>query len=327
MYFSSRSSSRSLLGAILLVMALLAENGLGQEIYPSRPITVVVPWGPGMSDTVARVLCKAAEKELGQPVIVENKPGAGGSLGVNYVLKSKPDGYTLGQPMTSAYIVHPHLRKLPYNPLTNTIDILPIYKYPIGLAVRADAPWNSYEDLIAYAKKNPSKFTYGCAGVGVIQHITMERLAMKEGIKWTMIPFKTVPESIAGVLGGHVHAVVQGPVDELPHLKAGKLKLLLSLADTRWPDYPNVPTILEKGFDFYAISFQCLNAPKGVPESIIKKIEAAFSKARRDPAFLKTLEDFHLSVSTMSGKEYSDLWRSKYDEMGKVIKALGLQEQ
>jgi tripartite-type tricarboxylate transporter receptor subunit TctC len=329
MFFKKKNLWKGLLCTVFfLIIGLIGENALSQELYPNRPISVVCPWGPGMSDTIARIVCKAAERELGQPIIVENKPGAGGSLGVNYVLKSKPDGYTLGLPMTSAYIVHPHLKNLAYNPLTSTIDIATIFKYRFGVAVKADAPWNSFEDLISYAKKNPGKFTYGAGGaIGSTQHICMERIAMKAGINWTIIPFKTAPESVAAVLGDHVNAVVQGPLDELPHLKAGKLKLLVALDDTRWPDYPNVPTILEKGFDFYAVSYQALNAPVGVPESIIKKIEQAFDKAKKDALFLKTLADFGVAPGDLSGKQYADFWRKDYNKMGEVIKALGLQEK
>lgn len=326
MYVPKKSISKMLLIAVCLMMALLAREGLAQEAYPNRPITVIDPWGPGMSNTIARLVCKGAEKELGQPIIIESKPGAGGSIAMNYILKSKPDGYTLGTPMTSAYIIHPHLRQVQYNPF-DSVDITTIFKYPIGLAVRIDAPWKSFEEVIAYARKNPGKFTYSTAGVGVVQHIAMEQMAMQEKIIWTQIPFKSGGEAVAACLGGHSDAVVQGPMDELPHVKAGKLKLLLTLDDNRWPDYPDVPNILEKGFNFYSMSYMCLNAPKGVPESIIKKLEAAFNRAKKDPVFLKKLEEFHVPVSHLNGKEYSDLWRSKYEEMGKVIKGLGLQEK
>ena len=223
-------------------MTLLVGDGRSQELFPNRPITVVSPWGPGMSDTITRVVCKAAEKELGQPIIVENKPGAGGTIGVSYALKAKPDGYTLGLPMTSAYIIQPQMRQLSYNPLTDAVDITTIFRYNFGLAVRTDAPWKNFEELIAYARNNPGKFTYACAGVGVGQHICMERVAMQEKIKWTQVPFKSGVEAVAACLGGHTDAVVQGSVDEIPHIKAGKLKLLLTLDDKRWPGFPAVAT-------------------------------------------------------------------------------------
>ena len=301
--------------------------GFAEEVYPDRPITVINTWGAGMSDTVARIICRIAEKDLGQPVIVENKPGAGGAIGANYALKAKPDGYTLGVPMTSAYVVLPHIRNLQYNPLTDAVDITTIFKYNFGLAVRADAPWKTFEDVIDYARKNPGKFTYATAGVGVTQHITMEQMAMKLGIKWTQVPFKSGSEAVVACLGGNTDAVVQGSVDELPHVSVGKLRVLLTLEDKRWPDLPNVPTIMEKGFNFFAMSYMALAAPKGIPEPIVRKLEAVFNKAKKDPSFIDSLKKFHVEVGDLNGEEYSKLWRLKYEEMGKVIKALGLSEK
>ena len=301
--------------------------GSADEVYPSRPITVVNTWGAGMSDTMARIICKVAEKDLGQPVIVENKPGAGGAIGANYALKAKPDGYTLGVPMTSAYIVLPHIRNLQYNPLTDAVDITTIFKYNFGLAVRAEAPWKTFEEVIEYAKKNPRKFTYATAGVGVTQHITMEQIAMKLGIQWTQVPFKSGSEAVVACLGGNTDAVVQGSVDEMPHVSVGKLRVLLTLEDKRWPALPNVPTILEKGFNFFAMSYMALDAPKGIPEPIVKKLESVFNKAKKDPSFVEALKKFHVDGGDLTGEEYSKLWRSKYEEMGKVIKTLGLSEK
>ena len=312
---------------ILIITAFLVRNSLSQESFPNRPITVVVPFGPGMSDTIGRIICRIAEKELGQPIIVENKPGAGGLIGANYVFKSKADGYTLGIPMTSVYIIFPHTRTVPYNPLTDAIDIATLYKYNFGLAVRSDAPWSTYEDVIAYARKNPGKFTYACAGVATTQDICMSRIGMKEEIKWTVVPFKSGAEAVAACLGGHTDAVVQGSIDEVPHIKGGKLKLLLTLDDKRWPEFRDVPNILEKGYNFFAFSWGVLSAPKGVPETIIKKLEDVFNKSKRDPSYIEALDKFKVEVGDLSGKEYSDLWRSKYDEMGKVLKALGLVEK
>jgi tripartite-type tricarboxylate transporter receptor subunit TctC len=313
--------------SIFSLMGPAAGIGSAEEVYPNRSITVINTWGAGMSDTVARIICRIAEKDLGQPVIVENKPGAGGAIGANYALKAKPDGYTLGVPMTSAYVVLPHIRNLQYNPLTDAVDITTIFKYNFGLAVRADAPWKTFEDVIDYARKNPGKFTYATAGVGVTQHITMEQMAMKLGIKWTQVPFKSGSEAVVACLGGNTDAVVQGSVDELPHVSVGKLRVLLTLEDKRWPDLPNVPTIMEKGFNFFAMSYMVLAAPKGIPEPIVRKLEAVFNKAKKDPSFIDSLKKFHVEVGDLNGEEYSKLWRSKYEEMGKVIKALGLSEK
>ncbi len=311
---------------IPFIMCLVVKDGLSAEQYPTKPVTVVVTWGPGMSDTISRSICKAAEKYLGQPIIVVNKPGAAGTIGMNYIAKAKPDGYTLGVPVSSAYVIHPHRRKVAYNAFTDIIDIATIFKYNFALAVRADAPWNTFEEVVEYARKNPYRFTYGGAGVGVPQHITMEQIAMKEGVKFTYVPFQTGPKATAACLGGHTSAVAQGSVNLLPHLEAGKLKLLLTLDDRRWPAFPNVPNILEK-YDFCGFSYMSLVAPKGVSESIIKKLQDVFSKAKKDPSFIAVLKKYQVEPGDLSGEEYSKLWRSRYDEMGKIIKALGLQQK
>lgn len=312
---------------VLLTAILGVDFASAQESYPNRPITMVVWSTAGMGDTVTRILCKNVEKELGQPVVIETKPGAAGAIGINHVVRSKPDGYTLGMAVTSNYVINPHIRKIPYDTLTAITDILTVVKYNFGLAVKADAPWNTFEDVIAYAKKNPDKFTYACAGVGVTQHICMERIAMKEGIKWTIVPFKSGGESVMACLGGHTDAVVQGSIDVLPHIKAGKLKMLLSLDGSRWPDVPNVPQILEKGYNFTAMSYISYMAPKGIPEPIRQKLEDVFKKAMEDPSFTEVMKQFNVQSTFMSGKEYSALWRSQYDEMGKVVKVLGLVEK
>jgi len=311
---------------ILLITDLLVGNGLSQEKFPNRPITIIVMSGAGMMDTLTRIIAKPVEKELGQPIIMENKPGPQ-PIGMNYVVKSKPDGYTLGACVSSVFVIASHIRKVPYNILTDSMDITTYYKYNLSLAVRAEAPWNTFEDVLAYAKNNPGKFTYATGGVGVPQHILLERIAMKRGIKWTAVPFRSPAESVVACLGGHTDATTQSSVDILPHLKAGKLKLLVVLTDARWPAYPNVPTVLESGFDFCAFSYGSINVPNGVPEPIVKRLEDAFNKAKKDPIFLEALQKFGVQESPMGGKEYSAFWRSQYDEMGKVIQALGLQEK
>lgn len=325
-YFSKTMLLKTMSMVIFSITALFIGNGLSKEIYPDKPITVVVPYGAGgMTDAVARPICKAAEKELGQPILVENKPGAAGVIGMNYVLKSKPDGYTLVITTSSCYFLVPHSRDVPFNSLTDVTDIAVISKFQHGLAVRSDSRWNTYEDVIKYAKENPGKFTYACAGIGVTQNICLERIALKEGIKWTSVPFKSGAESVTACLGGHTDAVSEGPTDLLPHIRGGKLKLLLSLNDFRWPGAPNVPNILEKGYNFYAWSFISLLGPKGLPEPIRQKLEDAFNKAKRDPSFIKVMDQFGVEASPMSGKEHGEFWRSRYDEMGKVVEALGLK--
>jgi tripartite-type tricarboxylate transporter receptor subunit TctC len=309
---------------IFLGTALLTSNAVPQEPYPNRPITLVVPWAAGQLDTMSRVVSKIAEKELGQPIIVENRPGASSAIGVNHVLKSKPDGYTLGISSTAGFIINPHVQKVPFNPLTDITDIIAIYKTNQLLAVRADGPWNTFEDLIEYAKNNPGKFTYAVSGIAPTQQICMERIAKKEGIKWTAVPFKGGGAAVLAALGGHTDGVTQSTTEISPHVKAGKLKLLLILAENRLPGFPNIPSILEKGYNFTGSAYMGIFGPRGMPEPIRQRLEDVFKKAVQDPSFIEVGEKFQIGLGCMGGKEFANYWRLQYDEMGKVIKELGL---
>ena len=310
-----------------LFTVLFISNGLSDENYPNRPITMIVPWTGGMTDSITRVLCKVAEKALGQPIVIEYKTGGGGAIGVNYVLKSKPDGYTLGVTTNNTFNNSPHLRKLPYDPLTDVTDVIGIFKYPLGLCVRTDASWNTWEDLIAYAKSNPGKFRYANANVGGVQHITMERIAMKEGIKWTQVPFKSGGECVLAALRGDTDAVIQGPLDVLPYIKEGKLKMLLAINENRWPSVPKVPNILEKGYGFWGKSYGSAFGPRGLPQPIRQKLEDVFKNAMKDPSFTNLLKDYEVEPANLSGKEYSAVWRAEYEVMGRIIGQLGLAEK
>jgi tripartite-type tricarboxylate transporter receptor subunit TctC len=315
-----------LLAGVLIVTS--ATSGLSQGSYPDRPITLVVGFGAGgFTDLSARAIAKPAEKELGQPIIIENKPGAGAVVGKAFVLKSKPDGYTIGVTGSSTYLLTPNIRQVPYNPLTDITEIMSYVDMPFGLAVKADAPWKTYEELITDVKKNPGKMTYSTAGVGLAQHVCMERIGLKEGMKWTHVPFKSGPEAAASTLGGHTHAVAQTLPDIFPHAQAGKLRLLLVISNKRFRDFPNVPTILEKGYGFDTFSSLNVFGPKGLPEPIRQKLETSFKNAMKDPAFIETLKSIGAEPSYMSGSEFSAGWRAQYEEMGKTLKALGLVEK
>ncbi len=320
-----RSLTKIFFVLIFLTLSLLVSNAFCQETYPNRPITMICWSTAGMGDTVTRISCKVAEKALGQPIIVENKPGASGAIAYNYVVNSKPDGYTLGMGVTSNYHILPHLRKLPYSVLTDVTDIMAMMKLKTAFAVKADAPWNTIDEIVAYAKNNPGKFTYAAAGVGTIGHLCLERIATKAGIKWTLVPFKGGGESVTACLGGHTDSVVQNYIDIIPHVNSGKLKLILSLDEKRFPELPNVPCSNEK-FGIYTMSYISFFGPKGLPEPIRQKLEDAFKKAKNDSSFMETANQFKQELVFMGGKEYSTLWKSQYEQMGEVIRALGLKE-
>ena len=323
----SHTLKLSLVG-MLLMTALWAGEGLAADNYPSQPITIVCGWAPGsMHDTLIRVLSKAAEKELGQPIVNENKPGAGGVIAKAYVVKAKPDGYTLGTTVTATYIIQPQIRKVPYDPFKDVVDIMTYAEYNNGIVVRSDAPWNTWEDIIAYAKANPGKFTYGHPGYGMMPHITMEHIAMKEGIKWQQVPFKNGPEAVNACLGGHIDSATAGSSDLIPQVKAGKMKLLVIISGNHWSAMPKVPTIVDKGHDFYLLSYMGIYGPKGLPEPIRLKLDRAFKNAMKDRTFQDMLKQYTIDEAYMSGKDYAEAWRKLYAPMGKLVNQLGLVEK
>jgi len=310
---------------MFFLLSLFPGAGLSKETYPNKPVSVIVTFGAGMMDTITRTICKVAEKEFGQPMVVENKPGGAGSIGMMYVLRSKPDGYMIGVTGTTNFLVNPHLQNLPLNILTDTTDVIAIGKYNFLLAVSADAPWKTFDDLIDFAKKNPGKFSYADPGVATAQHICMERIALKEGIKWNAVPFKGGGEAVTAVLGGHTQGVALSALETSPHIRAGKLKPLVILSDSRLPDFPDIPSVMDKGYNFAAIAYVSVFGPKGLPEPIRQKLEDVFKRAMGDPSYIEITKKFQIEIPKFKGgKDFSEYWKSKFDEMGKVIKTLGI---
>jgi tripartite-type tricarboxylate transporter receptor subunit TctC len=321
---------RNILGifiaAIFLATSLFVGTGFSQSSYPDKPVKIITWTNTGTGDVIRRTHCLEAEKELGQPIVWEYITGASGTLMMNSLAKAKPDGYTLGTVATSVLLVGPQIRKTSYNTLTDFVDIIAIAKYTFALAVRSDAPWKTYEELLEWSKKNPGKFRYTCVGVGVTQHIAMEQIAEREGVKWTLVPFKTTGECMTATLGGHVDAIVQGPIDIVPQVQANKFKMLLVVGGKRWDVAPNVPNLTDKGYDFVVDSFISYNGPKGLPEPIRQKLENAFRKATKSSSYVQLLNKFGMEISDMGGKEFSALWKARYEQLGKTVKQLGLNE-
>lgn len=316
---------------VMVVMVLLAMGlclnyaNAAQEGYPNRTITVVVPWGSGGGDTITRVICKVTEKILGQPMVIENKPGAGGARGTNYIAKAPPDGYTIGMTAASVTSLQPHIQKMPFNPLTDIVNICAYQEYLTMVAVRSDAPWKTWEELINYAKNNPGKFRYATSGTGSFHHLGMEGIAKKEGISWIMVPYAGAGEAAVACLGGHVPAVSSGSVDLIPHMKAGTIKGLLALNNSRWKDYPDIPCITEKGYGFSVDQVCSFIGPKGLPEPIRLKLEDAFMKALKGQELVEWSEQMSAGLKYTPGKEYTERMKSMYYMWADLIKTIGIK--
>jgi tripartite-type tricarboxylate transporter receptor subunit TctC len=313
---------------VLLSMVMIAffiKSGFAQEEaarYPSHPISLIVPLPPGSSaDLEFRLIAREAEKFLGQPVVVVNKPGGGTTIGVAALAASKPDGYTIGFTTPTSLLVAPFVEKLPYQPTRDFQHFMQHSEANFGIVVKADSPFKTFRDLVASARQNPRKLTYGTTGAYSIANLTMSLIARKEGVHVTHIPFKGGPETQAAILGGHVDFGVSD--FNYPLLEAGQIRLLALLGEKRRTEYPQVPLLKDLGYDSPDVPppsiFHNIAGPRGIPEAIAGKIEDAFTRATREPAFLKGLQDMRLPVVYRNGKELTDYMSRAFSFYEKLL--------
>jgi tripartite-type tricarboxylate transporter receptor subunit TctC len=293
------------------------------QAFPSRPIRYICPWPAGGStDAVIRALAESAGKILGQQVIVENKPGAGGMLGANELVNAKPDGYTLSQLPHGVFRI-PHMQKVQFDTLKDFTWIACLTGYTFGLVVPADSPVKSIKDLVDYAKANPEKFTYGSTGIGTSPHLAVEEFAQRAGIKLTHVPFKGNADNMQAILGGHTMAASDA-TGWAPHVEAGKLRLLATYGSKRTKRWPNVPTLDELGYKTVSDSPFGVCGPKGMEPAVVRTLHDAFRKTLDDPAVLASFEKFDQSVIYMNTETYTKWARETFETEKATIERLGL---
>jgi tripartite-type tricarboxylate transporter receptor subunit TctC len=288
-------------GASALLLAVWGA-ALAQP-FPSRPITLICPWpAGGGTDLHLRKLGEIAAKHLGQPVVIENRPGGSGMNGPATMAKTaKPDGYTISQLAITAFRV-PHMQKVDWDPLTDFSYIIGVSGYTFGIVVKADSPLKSFQDLIAYAKANPGKLSYGTPGTGTSLHLAMEEIAAKAGVQFLHVPFKGQADSAQALMGGHIMAQVDS-TGWARQVDAGTFRLLATLGDrrTRW----NAPTVKELGIDTVSNSPYGLVGPKGMPAPVVKRLHDAFKAASDDPENMKTLQQLDQLYWYKSSEDYA----------------------
>ncbi len=239
-----------------LTFAAGAQYAAAQDEYPSRPIKFVVPFAAGSAtDTLARVLGEHMSATLGQPIVVENRPGAAGTLGALAVKDARPDGYVLAQMPISVFRLPQMTDRPNFDPLNDFTYVIHVTGYTFGVVVRADRPWRSWQDFVAHAKANPGKVTYGTPGVGSSLHITMEQIAERLGIQWTHVPFRGGAENQQATLSGTIDATADSN-GWAPLVEAGRLRLLVTWGARRAKRFPEVPTLREVGIDMQAVTDQ-----------------------------------------------------------------------
>jgi tripartite-type tricarboxylate transporter receptor subunit TctC len=315
------------IGGVLFFLAFSLFIPAGaQGGFPEKPIQILVGWSAGsQNDMIDRAVAQAMQKILKQPVIVQNVPGGGGALVLGRIKTEKPDGYSLFQTGTPMYSRTPHLRTVPYDPLKDFAYLAQHAMFQFSIVDRTDNPWKDFDGMIAYARENPNKVKYATAGVGTSMHLVMEYLAIKENLKWIHVPYAAITEALTAMLGGHVqiHSTSTGLTD-IEHIKAGRARFLLSTTPQRCPEFPNVPSITDKGYDFAVVSGGCWTVPAGTPKDVQKTLEQALLQSFKDPNVISVIQKWFMVPTPLDGESLRKMIVKDYQANEELLKKLGL---
>ena len=318
------------LRSALIAIALIAYGAAAQEPYPSKPMTLIVPFPPGgVADIVGRPFADALSRELKTPVVIENKSGAGGGIGMGFVAKAKPDGYTLLLALSSISILPAADKVIGRSPLYQLDQLTPIARLtadPTVLAVRADSSWKTVRDFVDDARKRPGAINYGSSGNYGTMHMPMEMFAQSAGIKLTHVPFTGAGPAVVALLGGTVEAVASGPSTVIQHVKAGKLRVLASWGDKRLASLPDVPTLSESGYDAVFFQWSGLFVPTGTPESVTARLRDAARVAAADPKFVGALATVDTPVQYLDAPELQKFWAGDAKKLSDAVTRVGKLE-
>ena len=289
--------------AVLAGLAMTASSVLAQE-YPTRPITFIVPWqAGGPIDAAMRAVALGASKRLGQPIVIDNRPGAAGTLGpTSMVATAKPDGYTITQVGTPVFRL-PLIQKTAYDPEKDFTYVARLMGITFGIVTTANSPFKSWADVVAHAKRNPGKVTYASPGQNSTPHLAMEQLATLAGIELVHVPFKSTPESTTALLGGHTDLQVDGSGFR-PIVESGKARLLALWTAKRPARWPNVPTVSELGYPLVVESPIGIAGPKGMDPKVAEKLHDAFRAALDDPEVKRVMNDTEMVRAYLGPKEW-----------------------
>jgi tripartite-type tricarboxylate transporter receptor subunit TctC len=309
----------------LLCLALAAVALPARADFPERPIKIIVPFGPGgFTDVAARILQKELGAAIGQAIIIENKPGAGSTIGTAEVAKAKPDGYTLAM-VSTTHVISPHLYKeMPYDSIRDFSPVMKLAEGPYVLVVHPSLPVKSVAELIAMAKAQPGKIDYASSGNGSSQHLVGALFTTMAGVNLNHVPYKGSNQAMNDVLGGQVKVSFVGVPNALPNLTNGKLRALAVTTGKRYPEMPDVPTIAESGVPGYdATIWLGLLAPPGTPRDIVQKLNLEITKVLSTPDARKLMASAGVEVATSSPEEFGRLMQSELERWGKVVRETG----
>ncbi len=321
---------KKMVALMMLGLALLLFGPtLAGADYPEREVTMYCSSSAGgTTDLNVRYLSDVVGKILGQSFVVVNKPGAAHTICANLVRTSKPDGYVLGGIAGSAFSEVPYVRKVPYDVRKDFTHFATCAAYTQGLTVKADAPWKTFDEFFEYAKKNPGKIIYSSDGHGGGSHIVMEYLAYRKGgIDWKHVPYSGGARNAPALLGGHVHAWSAAGT-QVQFIKDGKMRMLVCYNEERQKYAPDVPTLKELGYVDHSVDMYINFAgPKGLPEPIVNKLEAAFLKAMRDPAYAAFLEKLNMPPKILGAKETVQHIDKMSKIWGEMVRVTGIKEK
>lgn len=314
----------SLRALIALTACGVAGTGWAQGKYPEKPITLVVGAAPGGTiDFSARLIAEPLSRALGQPVIVDNKPGASGNIGNQFVAKAKPDGHTLLVAYSGYQVVNPHLfTKAGWDPIKDFAPVAMLTRAPQVIVVRPDLPVNTLAELIAYAKAHPDSLTYASSGNGSIQHIAGELFKQLTGTRITHVPYRGAAPAVQDVMGSQVDMFITTPASVVGQIKSGRVKALAVTSPTRLVALPQVPTSIEAGLSGFTLdSWFALYAPAGTPPSVIHTLETAVGNTLSSAEIKHRAEEAGTTVEQMTPAQLSEFTRKELDYWGKIIKS------
>ncbi len=313
--------------AAFIVGMLCAAGVAWSQAYPARPVRVIVPFPPGgANDIVARLVLPKVSEQMGQSFIIENRTGAGGSIGTAVVAQSKPDGYTLLIQTTASHVSNAHLYKnLPYDAMRDFAGITPIARLPGVLTVHPSLPARSAKEFIALAKKRPKEVLFGHAGYGSFVHLSAVLLESATGIRVTEVPYKGGGPAVIGLVSGETHAMIAGIGDIIEHIKAKRVRPLGVTSLDRVKQLPDVPAIADTFPGFESETWVSLLAPAGIPRAIIDQLNAEIGTALRDPDVASKLSSVTYDPVHRSPEVLTQRLRADYDKIGKVFRQFGVR--
>ena len=310
----------------IVALALLTELAFAQSgPYPNRPIKIVIPFPPGnTTDIITRLIAPKLQERLGQPIVVENKAGGSGTIGMDFVAKSKPDGYTIVASQGGNMVVLPHTSKsVPYNPISDFTSIaLTTYNYQV-ITANNQTPFKTFAQMVDWAKANPGQLTVASNGEGGFPHLVFEHLAKTAGITFTHVPYKGSSQISTDLIGGQVMTSVDGVSGPSPHIRSGAIRLLAISNKAKVAEWPNTPTVSETVPGWTSNGWFAYSGPAGMPKDIVRKLNAEINRAMNAPEIIEQLKPYGLEVVSESSEYFDKVLKEDYVRYGKLVKDIG----